>query len=412
MKLSDKDKKLLVLLILIGILAFAYFYIYTPFIAKLNALREEVKKLETDYDTLQGKSVQKTRMDSQMKFIRYEMDKLSTVLPADILQDNMIIVIKDLMETTGVELNNLSFSEVVPIDVDSSQKEVELTLQQKLVKEMLPEDAQEKDKKSENENKKIKDNVGISAEVRAQFSADYDQMKDFLAKVMDFEQKIIVSDITFSQDAQHVLSGSLKLTFHGFKDSTREVPGWDSDIERGKNNIFEPYEGYIRLNADHLQYQENSDKNNEKFADQTASYGQNAFDLYAILNPITDDAPAVIIGKSKQIGSEIYSDGNKFLDVEIRIEQSQEKYVYRYKTNEMSYPKDYNTVQEFKPFDKDVIVLRIISKKRINPQDMAGANINIYNNTGKKLVIKMNKEEWEPRANISVKKGAFAIERE
>ncbi|WHH59659.1 hypothetical protein [Petroclostridium sp. X23] len=407
MSLSDKDKKLLVLLGLIGVLAITYFYVYTPFVKKLNTLKDEVLKLETNYNTLQGKSAQKSKVEAQMKILRYEMDKLSSLLPPDIYQDKAIIIIKELGDITGVKLKDLSFSEVASMTSESTQKKTEPTLQQKILEEVLPSDDAQKDEKKTEEEGKIPNNTGITMEVKTNYTASYDQMKDFLAKVMDFEQKVIVSDITFSKDLQDTLSGSLKLTFYGFKDSTRKVPGWESDVKQGKDNIFEPFEGYIELRQNTGVVLAGQDDQEE--SEKESKSIETVHDFYISLGPSNHDVPTVIMYKSGKINSTVYGDGNGVEKVEFHIDYKDGKYLYRYKTTYGAYPKDESKYQEFVPQNEDYMILKISSKDRLDDKDLAGANIDIYNNAPIKLIVQQKDDSQRPRAKISVKNGDVGI---
>jgi type IV pilus assembly protein PilO len=399
MRLSDKDKKLLIFLLLIGILAFIYFFIYSPFANKLALLKQEVKKLQTDMGQLQAKAVKKDQLSSEIKFIRYELEKINNILPPNILQERVILILKDLENITGIKLNNLAFTAAVPLNAEIPEKKQENDKQQNLQNQMTTQHTNQG-------GNKTPDNTGIKMQVKANYTATYAQIKSFLEQVMNFTNKIVITDISFSSEKGNYLTGSVTLNFYGIKDSTQKIPEWNLDLEKGKDNIFQPFEGYIVPQAGIPVFTSNSAADAQK-----KSYSVKPFDFYIVLNPITDDAPTVILGKHKKIGSEIYADGNKNSNVEIHINEQDGKFYYSYKTEYGRYPSDNKNEEEFIPVYHDHIVLNIISRKRLNEKDNAGADIKIYNNTSKKIIVRINKEEWKSRANISFE-GDGAIERE
>ena len=401
MKLSEKDKKLLVLLLLIVVLCVLYFFVYSPLSKKISALREEVQKLETDLSILNDKSVQNDELKAKEKFIRYQLEHLNTLLPPDILQERVIIILNELKNASGVQLKNVSFSEVTTILSDEAQKEQDNSEEQSLLGQIIPSDSEGEKQEETQDAQGIADNTGIKMTVRASYVASYQQIKKFLALVAGYENKISVTDITFAKGEGNNVTGNLSVTFYGFKDSTQKLPEWETSTKTGKDNPFESPAGLEEVETVVPEEEESSEENAESVS---------LYDFYLILNPVTDDAPAVILGKSKSIGSEIYADGNRFFDVDFHVEERNGRYFYKYSTGSASYPADFNSDLEFSPVDSRGVILKIISKKPVIPQDAAGVNLNIYNNTGNKLIIDMNKEQWNSRVNINVKKGAISVE--
>ena len=107
---------------------------------------------------------------------------------------------------------------------------------------------------------------------------------------------------------------------------------------------------------------ESNDNSNSSSDSAEKKYTERDYDFYLILNPITDDAPAVILGKGGQMGSEIYGDANRMNEVIIELEEREGLYYYRYKTSHYQYPKVYEEWKEFEPVkaNRGTIILKII----------------------------------------------------
>ncbi|MGE4282254.1 MAG: hypothetical protein AB7G87_00895 [Clostridia bacterium] len=402
MRLSDKDKKLLVLLLLIAVLALTYYYIYTPFAKRLNMLKAEVGKLEAEYSILRSKTVQKSRLEAKLKFTSFEVDKLSKILPPNIFQDEVILILKELSDTTGVKLEDLSFTETAPVILDENQKKPEYAQQKKL----LEQGASQENKKANEGSKQIEDSTGIVMEVNVKYTAGYEQLKTFLDRVINFEQKISVSDISFLNGSENMLSGNIKMSFYGFKDNTQEVPKWDSTVKNGKDNIFEPFEGYIGTIAGSKAVESGG---NRQDTQQKVANISSPGDFYLALSPSSHDVPTVILYKNGKINSTIYGDGNEAEKVELHLDYKDGKYLYKYKTSYEAFPKDESKYEEFKPYNQKYMILNILAKNRLDDKDLSGANIDIYNNTPLKLIVKQSDDDRRPRTQISIKKGDVDI---
>ncbi len=233
MIVSEKDKKRLLFVLLVSIMALGYYYIYVPFNQTINDLNNEVTRLEARYRVLKAKMASKDALISDIKDTRYQSAKIEEKLPSYIEQERVIITLNELSQKAGLQVNNPVFSKVVAI---TDQKEISTQLKQ------IPK-GQEEEKQREDEGEKFitytefLDSTGIKKEVRINFTSTYAQLKKFLYEVSNHNNKVIANNLTITgQDDD--LSGGMTLSFYGLVERDRLLPKWQSDIEKGKINPF------------------------------------------------------------------------------------------------------------------------------------------------------------------------------
>ena len=381
MRMLEKDKKRLFFILLVGIIAIGYYYIYIPFNTRIHELNDDISRLEVRYITLKNRMASKEMLISDIKHMRYQTLTLDKTLPPYIEQERVILTLNTLRRISGLVIHNPSFSRVVAI---TEPKHISAPASQ------LPSLIQEASTQTEGEKAvtpiAFGDTTGIKMEVRITFTSTYPQLKKFLYEVSQYKGEIVASNITVTgQDDQ--LSGSMTLSFYGLVSRDRTLPRWEQDVETGKGNPF-------AILGDWQPQQQGSQDIS------TPQYHSRGYDFYMILNPITDDAPTVIVGKEDQIGSEIYADGNKMHRVVIELMVREGRYYYSYETDFGQYPRSNEEGKVFTP-TSDELVLKIIDKERLNDNDRAGADVHIINRTDKQVVVTINESLQRTRANIS-----------
>ena len=129
-----------------------------------------------------------------------------------------------------------------------------------------------------------------------------------------------------------------------------------------------------------------------------------------MLNPIFSDNATVIIGKGNNPirTTYVYDDKNGITDIEIEFYQEGDKYYYRYKAGDESYPENYSKGEEFDP--GKVLEINVSSKDRVSDDDLSGANATIINNTDMPVnIVYYHEDSKNPRLNISKMEGDVII---
>ena len=111
MEISARDKKLLVYLIAISIIAGSYFFVAKPLLDKQAILNEEISELQqkvTHYTDIYNNM---DNYESQIAEAQTKYNETCNKLFGGLNQDNTIMMVKDLENATDVWIARLSFTE-------------------------------------------------------------------------------------------------------------------------------------------------------------------------------------------------------------------------------------------------------------------------------------------------------------
>lgn len=110
MKLSKREIILLVTLFVI-IIGYGYYnYIYTPINENVNALEEQVAHAEQTVKEYRLKAIPENKLYEDYEHAVQHTTSISNRYYSDILQSEIILDIKDIIERSGIEVSSMKFS--------------------------------------------------------------------------------------------------------------------------------------------------------------------------------------------------------------------------------------------------------------------------------------------------------------
>ena len=399
MALSRKDKKSFILLILVVTSVIAYLYVYKPIDANLSELRKEVRTLEARYQELVFKNARRKNIETDIKSVQYQISKLDALLPPRLAQERMILTIKELRDATSVELDNLVFSKVTPIDTGVSAKESTTNKKSTIMDPFLERNKQLEQIQNQQQAQEVypdfEENMGMRTEIKTSYRATYDQIKHFLYETRQYPNKVFVKDIVFRGfDGENVL-GNVTLVFYGLYNQIREMSPWEITVDKGADSIF-------TIDDDDEVVVEK--ETNQKMIKPS--------DFVMTVKPFSSDLPSLIVGKAGDRLNEtyVYADSNIVEEVEMALIEQEGTYYFKYRTKQQSYPKKYDEqMAAFIPNQQE-FVLDIFSNKRLGDEDVNGVTLFVENHTNKAFHIHIhNEDEKRPRVDITVHTGNVEI---
>ena len=411
MKISKREKYLLGILGTL-IIVFAYYqFIYTKQVEKLNEKRAEKSSVEEQYNKVLNAIKSLDIKEEEVKTLKISAIEKSKVLYPIIIQEKIIIEIDKLLNDSGLT-GNIAFSPIEVAEVEELKSE-EIIKAESSLKEFVNEyegnsnTSLEKDDSSSTEgtnnseansetnNTTIEGEKATSEQLKVaiNFSGSYENLKSFIKSIEDYERKIVITNINISAKSQEELTGVLSLEFHGvpkLAGEDEEYLKWTLNNVYGKDVLF------------------SSGSASGAYANtiEEQSTEKDSNDFVMMLKSSLSELPTVTLGKAKDDLTEsyIYSDNEKFEDVEITFEEADGKTYFKYKTSSSYYPKENSSVgKEFTPKTSD-IVLEILSEKRSGTSDNSGINLTVINNTSKKVeIIIKNDDSSNPRVSVTSK---------
>lgn len=406
MKVTKREKILLIVLSII-LLGFLYNkFVLTKQKEKISTLQAQRDDYSKKVSEIKAKVESKDKKQAEIKVLNSKIiDKTSRLFPS-IDQEVIIIMLDKMFENSKLQGDVVSFSEVSD-DKLTSEKKNSIVLGNELNKLVQQYNNIESDKKSiekqidnkvaENSTKE-NNKTGIATtnkmQVTVSFKGNYLQFLGFIKEVEAFKKKIIINKINLAASEDNAISGNVILDFHAIpKFNEEDYFPWKFEMPSGKENPFEGAVTSVNVTAKKKVEVKN--------------------DFVMSAKPISSDLPTIRIGKAEDISrnSYIYADNRGMEEVEFHFSKKEDKYYYKYKTSIESWPKDFNNVNEFVPASEK-ITLEIFSQKRGIETDLASANVKIFNDTDKTIVINVqNDDAVRPRVNILKEKGNVLVNR-
>ncbi|APC41496.1 hypothetical protein [Clostridium estertheticum] len=417
MKVTKREQVLIGVLLIVLLCYGFYNFVFlkqSQNIAELKASRDAYSQ---KWDQAKAKITSENEIKEQYKNLNSKIFNATGMLFPSLEQEKIIVILDKMIKDSNLQAYVLAFSEVSSgnnfVDTTKTVNNEDKTKNTTNKLDKLVNDFNGTSK-NETNSKKTNDSKIIGAykmEVTLKFNGVYDELINFIAQVEDYDKKIIIKSITLTGAEGSEVSGNITLEFYGVpKLNNNDDFKWNYKKPNGSENPF-------------FQSPTTSPTNNEitaKNGDKTVAKDENTvandnsksdFVLYA--KPKTADLHTVTIEKGKDESklSYIYVDNAGVELVEFYFTQIGTKYFYKYKTSKGTYPKDFSKPIEFVPTGKN-IALDIFSQKRGLGSDLSGVNINITNDTDKKVDVDiLDDDKNKPRVKILKQIGDISVVR-
>ena len=202
MKLSDRDKKLILGILLIAIIVLPIFLFIRPKIDAIKGLDTELVSLNERYNYLKELDTKRPFYESEIARLNEERKDLVKGFAKGILQENTIMFLRDAELSFPISMSAETFGEYATTEVDS-----ELTA--------------------------LTTTTGVS------YSCEYAQIKDFLNYIFTYSDKMTIPSITMKYGESGLISGSFDIREFAFINEDDQVKQHPLPaIDRGGNEAI------------------------------------------------------------------------------------------------------------------------------------------------------------------------------
>lgn len=217
LKVSERDKKLLIVVMAVLIMALVYFFGYSNLSAQVDELSTKKTSLETTKRDLKEKN------NNKQKYIN-DTDKLSkacTVLidkyDSTTSQPNAIEFFNKTEDVTGVWVKSLSLSPATVLykfgQIASSNVNGTSSYTSNL--------------------------VGYKSSINISYEGDYSQWKNFVKYINTYASKSTIDSLTATyNDSTGVVSGTASISLYAIQGGDRKATEPKFDVKTGTDNIF------------------------------------------------------------------------------------------------------------------------------------------------------------------------------
>ncbi|MDD6579556.1 MAG: hypothetical protein PUE89_01390 [Lachnospiraceae bacterium] len=240
MEISARDKKLLVYLIAVSIIAGSYFFVAKPLLDKQAKLNEEISELQqkvTHYTEIYNNM---DNYESQIAEAQTKYNETCNKLFGGLNQDNTIMMVKDLENATDVWIARLSFTEEdVVFGEEIADANAEGDVAADATGEVATNDATEAatDDGGEAAPASIQ---GVRQDLNIDYAASYDNFKRFIEYIENHDERLFISSInaTYSVDSG-LVGGSMVLSQYAILGTDKEYKAPEiNNVTLGTDTIF------------------------------------------------------------------------------------------------------------------------------------------------------------------------------
>lgn len=227
MTISNRDKKLLVYLAAISIVALVYFLFAKPNLDKQQKYIDESSNLRTQVSHYSEILNNQEKYEQQIVDAQIEYNKTLDKFFGGLNQENTIMNIKGIEDATNTWISRISFqdSEIMISDGGTT-------------------DGENADS-TENLAVSTSELSGMKQDLNLEYACSYSNFKKFIEYIQNYDQRLFISSINASYSADtNQVSGSLVLSQYALVGADREYAEPDlTGIEIGVDNIFSTLKG-------------------------------------------------------------------------------------------------------------------------------------------------------------------------
>lgn len=240
MEISARDKKLLVYLIAVSIIAGSYFFVAKPLLDKQAKLNEEISELQqkvTHYTEIYNNM---DNYESQIAEAQTKYNETCNKLFGGLNQDNTIMMVKDLENATDVWIARLSFTEEdVVFGEEIADANAESDVAADATGEVATNDATEAATADGGEAAPAS-MQGVRQDLNIDYAASYDNFKRFIEYIENHDERLFISSInaTYSVDSG-LVGGSMVLSQYAILGTDKEYKAPEiNNVTLGTDTIF------------------------------------------------------------------------------------------------------------------------------------------------------------------------------
>ena len=415
--MSERDKKLLVYLGALIILAAAYFFVGRPYLDKIDALSTEKMQLESQLAEKRKALENKDMYEQGIVDSEAKIQEIIEEFPEDNSDEKSIMFIARTEPEIPIWFNQIRFAEETQMMINGQETESASDVEQEQLEENIEaaegEDMPASEEGEAPEGESGRGNTGLGdlkyrdTQLGLSFETQYNGFKKLLAYIRDYEDRMVIKDIDITYDNYgDLVSGSILLSQYAVLGPDRVLPDVVTDVEDlGTENIFTNTDkggSIIDLLADMAADFLNKLLGNmpEEALDELGT------DYFVKINAVTDNTNGKTIGRADDTSESTYitSSKNAKEDVSFRVSGTGGSYSVYYKVGKAEYTDTIDKATDGK------IYIRIVSTARMGDDDKSAVTLHVTNESDISVVVNIEGDDSEnPRVDVRNKTGNVTV---
>ncbi len=414
--MSDRDKKLLVYLGALIILAAAYFLVGKPYLDKLDELSNEKSQLEMELREKREAFENKSMYEQGIAESKEKIDSIMAEFPEDNTDEKSIMFASHAETDIPIWFNQMKFAEETKMMINGQEAESASDVEQAQLEENVaaaegeaaPDGVENAPDVEGGRGKTgLSDLMYRDTELGLTFECKYDGFKKILAYIRDYEDRIVIKEIDVAySNMTGLVTGSMVLSQWAVLGPDRELPEVETDVDSlGTDNVF------TNTNQGGTIIELLADIASDFLAAIMGEMPEEALDelgtdYFIKVNAVTDNTNGKTIGRADDSTEATYitSASNKKEDVNFKISGSGGSYSVYYKVGKSEYT---DTIKK----DADgKIYLRVVSTMRMTDGDESAVSMHVVNESDIPAVVNIEGDDSDnPRVTITERAGDVTV---
>ncbi len=216
-KISEKQIALYVTFVGFLLLAAVYFLVFNTYMDKSEVIEKSNQALNTRVNELKVYYDNMTFYNEEMVRMEEEMNTWLNEFPADVKEEDVIVLALDTEEVATIDYTNINVGErksLKTIPIETVQPAGIEELQQEL--------------------------VFVERQVSYINKVDYTNLKECITAINNMPERMVISNITYARDTENnSLEGTIEVTFYSVIGTNKEyIPQNLPNYESGLANLF------------------------------------------------------------------------------------------------------------------------------------------------------------------------------
>ncbi len=244
MKISNREKNLL-LLLFIAVGGYLFFtFVYTPQTEKLETLKQEEQAKQNEYAQMQALINSEGNLDLEIETIKNELLPVARTYFGDIDQEETIVILDDFAQKADLDIKGIRFVEPIAKSLTELKESVASKNEENQPAEKPAEATPEGEPAKEAPVEP--DNITARA-AEVEFEGNYDKLMDYLVEVGSYYKRISSYSMQLKSEQGKPLTGTIFMNFYCIDSVDKYVPQDPSILEynfiprSSKDNPFEAY---------------------------------------------------------------------------------------------------------------------------------------------------------------------------
>lgn len=251
MKISSREKNLLILLLMATGIYLFYTFVYVPQTFKLDTLKQEEQAKQAQYAQMQALVSSEGNVDLEIETLKNELLPVARTYFGEVDQEETIVILDEFSRKADLDIQGIRFSEPVKTNLTDLKASEAAEQGQVAPPAPAPETTEGAEANPEGQAAEVAHQVPVdnftTRAVEVEFEGNYDKLMDYLVEVGSYYKRISSYSIELKSDAEKPLAGTIFMNFYCIDTVDKYISKDPSILEynfiprSSKDNPFESY---------------------------------------------------------------------------------------------------------------------------------------------------------------------------